>query len=962
MTSVAAVASEGENQNSLIDRWTDRMREYRDRVPFEPQSNPVRQLALDLSRALEAGEISREDLEAIAKALSDQALVRRAKNSVRYLGDRDADQLAEIVREQVRDSAFKKGERISFAKFRARWEKPREGIVFTAHPTFAIPYGLREILVQMIDTETYDDPSLLEEMKKYHHTPEDDISLGMEHEQAQKVIENAQEANGRIVDIVLSVARELYPEEWHKMKPRPIQLSSWVGYDLDGRTDIQWYDCLRIRLDEKRIQIARDIEWIKAVGAELDEDSDACKELMKLVRVFDKELKAVTRQVELFNRDLEDPEQLTKAANELTKRSARSRKSIIARADRWIGRAIDKETDDDVKQRLVRLRAQIVGCGLGTARIHLRLNAQQLHNAIRKPMGLEGNVDVTSHVLLGRLDRMVQEAKEEQVNFGTLFVERATAVRQFIVAAQILKHVDPEAPIRLLIAETESPFTVLAALYFAKQFGIADKLDISPLFETVDAFEHGARVIESLLETKSYREKIKTRGRLCVQHGFSDSGRFMGQIPAGIAIERLQAQLTEVVANAGLGKIDFLIFDTHGESMGRGGHPRSLTDRFLYTLSPWAQQRIEANGLGLHHETSFQGGDGFVLFGTPNLAFRVLAHAMIAPSEAEPVENDKFYSDSDFIRDFYEGVRQYQIRVYEDENYRHSLAAFGTNFLVKPGSRKTKRQYDAAKGARNPASEVRAIPHNALLQQFGMALNVVNGVATAMRHEPDRFVHIYRESPRMQQLLAMVAHAKNLSSIKTLVAYSSVFDDAFWVTRPYGHQELHVKEACLYLADLLRDDRRHDAMMHLASFLRKDAIYLDDTFSDVGLETRPEWEDGRLHLDVLQAVRLALIQHIFLLAARVPRFSTRNDIARDQIIGLILSLRVEEAVQLLREAFPKDVPEVAEYSLAEPATYTGYEGSDYAEINRTLIDPIVDTYRMVLEIGVGVSHHFGAYG
>ncbi|XSG81151.1 MAG: phosphoenolpyruvate carboxylase [Methyloligella sp. ZOD6] len=962
MTSVAAVALESEEQDSLIARWSDRMRQYRDRVPFEPQSNPVKQLALDLSRALEAGDLTRAEMESVAKELSDRALAGRAKNTVRYLGDKSADDLTEILRAQVRDSAFKKGERISFAKFRARWEKPREGIVFTAHPTFAIPYGLREILVQMIETKTFDDPVLRQEMKQYAHAPEPDISLSMEHEQAQKVLENAQAAASRLIDIVLSVARELYPDEWHKMKPQPIQLNSWVGYDLDGRTDIQWYDCLRIRLEEKRLQIARDIEWIRAAGSELDADSESCKELMKLVRLFEKELKAVTRQVELFNGNLEDPEQLTRAANELTKRSSRSRKSIVTRADRWIGRAIDKAGDDDIKQRLVLLRAMVVGCGLGTARIHLRLNAQQLHNAIRKPMGLEGNVDVTSHVLLGRLDRMVQEAEEEQVNFGTLFVERATAVRQFIVAAQILKHIDPEAPIRLLIAECESPFTVLAALYFAKLFGVEDKLDISPLFETVDAFEHGARIIESLLETKSYRDEIKLRGRLCVQNGFSDSGRFMGQIPAGIAIERLHGQLSDVVARAGLGKIEFLIFDTHGESMGRGGHPRSLTDRFLYTLSPWAQQKVESRGLSLHHETSFQGGDGFVLFGTPNLAFTVLAHAIMAPSEAGPVAEDKFYSDSDFIRDFYEGVRQYQIRVYDDENYRNSLAAFGTNFLVKPGSRKTKRQYDATKGARSPASEVRAIPHNALLQQFGMALNVVNGVATAMRHEPDRFVEIYRDSPRMQQLIAMVAHGKKLSSIKTLVAYSSVFDDAFWVTRPYGNQELHVKEACLYLADLLRDDRRHDAMMHLASFLRKDAIYLDDTFDDVGLETRPDWEDGRLQLDVLQAVRLAMIQHIFLLAARVPRFSTRNDIARDQIIGLILSLRVDEAVQLLREAFPKDVPEVTEYTLDEPATYTGYEGSDYAEINRELIDPIVETYRVVLEIGVGISHHFGAYG
>jgi phosphoenolpyruvate carboxylase len=931
-------------------------------VPFEPQFNPVKQLAFDISRELESDKLSARDLDAVAKELSDKALIRRARNTVRYLGENRLDAIGNEVAEMVRASAYHKGERISFAKFRQRWENPREGIVFTGHPTFAIPKELRALLVQMIETEGFEDAAIREAMRAYAHAPEPDISLVSEHEQVQEALLHAQYAMGRITDIVLSVARELYPEEWHRLRPKPVQLNSWVGYDLDGRTDIQWYDCLRIRLHEKQRQMERDVQWIQTAADALDGNSEARAMLTKLARLFEKEMKAVNRQVALFDGDLEDSDQLTKAANNLTERSARSRVDIIARADRWIGKAIDAAKDLDEKQMLVRLRAQILACGLGTARIHLRLNAQQLHNAIRKPMGLEGNVDITSRVLLGRLDRMVAEAKPESVNFGSLSAERTTAIRQFIVAAQILKHIDPQAPIRLLIAECESALTVLSALYFAKLFGIEDKLDISPLFETVDAFEHGGRIIESLLQTKSYREQVHLRGRLCIQNGFSDSGRFMGQIPAGIAIERLHGQIADVVADSHIGRIELLIFDTHGESMGRGGHPSSLADRFVYTLSPWAQARVEKQGLRLHHETSFQGGDGFVFFGSSDLAYRVLSRALLAPNEGGDVSEDSFYSDSDFIRDFYERVRQYQIRVFEDANYRSSLGAFGTNFLVLPGSRKTKRQYDAVKGPRNPAAEVRAIPHNALLQQFGMQLNVVSGVGMAVTHEPDRFVQIYRSSERLRRLIAMVAQAKRLSSIKTLVAYSSVFDDAFWVTRPYDNQEVQIKDACLYLADLLRDDDRHDAMMHLASFLRKDMLYLDDLFDDIGLDPKPDWEDGRLELDVLQAVRLSLIQHIFLLAARIPRFSTRNDIGRDNIIGLILSLRVEEAVQLLREAFPKDAPALAEFALSEPASYTGHEGGDYAEINRVLIDAIVDSYRTVQEIGVGVSHHFGAYG
>jgi hypothetical protein len=59
--------------------------------------------------------------------------------------------------------------------------------------------------------------------------------------------------------------------------------------------------------------------------------------------------------------------------------------------------------------------------------------------------------------------------------------------------AQILHHIDADTPIRMLVAECEQPTTVLAALYFAKLFGIEDKVDVSPLFETETALEHGGR-------------------------------------------------------------------------------------------------------------------------------------------------------------------------------------------------------------------------------------------------------------------------------------------------------------------------------------------------------------------------------------------------------------------------------------------------------------------------------------
>ena len=60
------------------------------------------------------------------------------------------------------------------------------------------------------------------------------------------------------------------------------------------------------------------------------------------------------------------------------------------------------------------------------------------------------------------------------------------------------------------------------------------------LFETADALEHGATVLDKALRSPHYRAYLKTTGRLALQFGYSDSGRYVGQIAASYLIERLR--------------------------------------------------------------------------------------------------------------------------------------------------------------------------------------------------------------------------------------------------------------------------------------------------------------------------------------------------------------------------------------------------------------------------------------
>ena len=70
--------------------------------------------------------------------------------------------------------------------------------------------------------------------------------------------------------------------------------------------------------------------------------------------------------------------------------------------------------------------------------------------------------------------------------------------------------------------------------------------------------------------------------------------------------------------------MQLLFFDTHGESIGRGAHPRSLADRFLYTHSREVRQRLDELPAPHKHEVSFQGGEGYLWFASERTAFAVL--------------------------------------------------------------------------------------------------------------------------------------------------------------------------------------------------------------------------------------------------------------------------------------------------------------------------------------------------
>jgi phosphoenolpyruvate carboxylase len=167
------------------------------------------------------------------------------------------------------------------------------------------------------------------------------------------------------------------------------------------------------------------------------------------------------------------------------------------------------------------------------------------------------------------------------------------------------------------------------------------------------------------------------------------------------------------------------------------------------------------------------------------------------------------------------------------------------------------------------------------------------------------------------------------------------------------------------LAEYLTKDDRAGVFRRLTSRLRVDWMKLHRLLALVpGMPAGrdPVVDAERRNIGLLQAVRLSLLMHMFLRAVQVPPFSRSNDVSRDDVLEMVLSLRVDDALAQLRRAYPVAIPHVGDFSVDEPSDFPDHEGEDYGAIRARFIDPIERAHALNLRVAVAVANYFGAHG
>jgi phosphoenolpyruvate carboxylase len=713
-----------------------------------------------------------------------------------------------------------------------------------------------------------------------------------------------------------------------------------------------------VRLADKQAALKAYRRMLVDIVAAIEEGLKAA--LQQVIQILDRALETLARQRELLDEAERHPSRLAEFSRTMVENLNEALvdlSPLIAILDN----AQPLTSDDRQRMELLVLRSLIKSHGAALGHVHVRLNASQLHNAIRYKVGLETNPNDVSNRrwYLNSINDLLENVSPVAINFASLMSEETSGRRLMMTVAQMLKLIDGTTPIRFLIAETESGFTLLTALYFARLFGIEQSVEISPLFETEEAFERGQRVIEEALRSRHFREYLASLGRFAIQFGYSDSGRFLGQMAASFSIERLRLRIAQLLERHGLGSVKVVLFNTHGESIGRGNHPHTLSDRLAYLASEQSRSEYARRGIKVKEEVSFQGGDGYIPFLTPGGALAVIARmAEFAFWGEKAAQHDPIYSAPDYATEFFATIQQEFTSLVDDPDYADLLGLYGTRMLYRSGSRPVEREVEnsARPAAVTHPSQLRAIPNNAILQQLGFLANILHGVGRAIAKDPEMFALMLERSPRFRRAFDLVGVALEFSNLDVTRAYAHVVDPGFWLTNAARARSSVDKKALRGLARTTEELRCFDSLSRVIRRLHADYLLLS--------ESLPTPESGRRQrIILLHALRVAIIQRIAFLAMSVPAFAPQQGVTRQELLARLVTLDVPSAVERLRQIFPnRTASTLCQSDFGESSTYRPEAALSYANEHRRIFDPMMRLYELARSIGAALNYEFGALG
>ena len=371
----------------------------------------------------------------------------------------------------------------------------------------------------------------------------------------------------------------------------PLTLGSWVGGDRDGNPFVTAEITLGAARSARRAVLAHYARGLAELAARLSVSerlAPLAPELRASLEQDRAQLPAVWEQNRRRNADepLRMKVSFMRARVEADPPGYESAEEL-ERDLALVADALDAVGAAHARGTLVEpLLAQVRAHGFHGYRLDVREDAAAHTRALR---------DLTATIGLGELDgaaihRELSGRRPLHAPHVTLAGPTDEALRVFHVMREIQDEVGAAAASTYIVSRTHSADDLLRVLLLAREAGLVDlarepalsRIDIVPLFETLEDLEHAPLVVRSLFDDPLWQRHLAARGRHQeVMLGYSDSAKDAGLFPSAWALYRVQEEVARACAGAG---VSWTLFHGRGGTVGRGGG--SPVARALTALPP----------------------------------------------------------------------------------------------------------------------------------------------------------------------------------------------------------------------------------------------------------------------------------------------------------------------------------------------------------------------------------------
>ena len=440
------------------------------------------------------------------------------------------------------------------------------------------------------------------------------------------------------------------------------------------------------------------------------------------------------------------------------------------------------------------LRARLFGFHL--ARLDIREHKSRYLGALRAVLadtGIdwdalteEGRVALLEREIAGRRPLVpASPAYDDETNI---------TLGLFRLVSETMNRLGPEAFGSFIMSMASDVSDVLAMLLLAKEAGLADlredknggeggwsRVDVVPLFETIEDLENAPLVLDTLLLNPVYRRNVTLRGGAQeIMVGYSDSNKDGGYLSANWKLYVAQVRLAEVAAKHG---VKLRLFHGRGGAIGRGGGPAGKAILAQPPGSVRGRLKITEQGEVIAARYFDQ-----------EIAHRNLEQMVYAVllASAETEGQPETPADWAAVMDEVSGAafRSYRALVYDDPGFVrffHEATPIGEFAQLNIGSRPPKRT------ASDRIEDLRAIPWVFSWMQSRYTLPGWYGVGAALgayaAQSPahlDRLRLMYQQWPFFTTLLDNAQMSLAKADLDIAARYASLVSDRANANRIYA--------------------------------------------------------------------------------------------------------------------------------------------------------------------------------